>query len=102
LPSICWDRPLGRAQLWLSALGHLASMAFITVIAWQLAKYASDVQQSGQTTWVLRWSLAPWWWAASALAALTVPVQFIVTLRAISNAVAGAPAAADKKGGGHA
>ena len=80
-----------RTRLWLDVLGHIASLAFIAVLAWQLARYAGDIQASGQTTWVLRWPLAPWWWVASALAALTVPVQLIVLLRAIADAAAGRP-----------
>lgn len=76
-----------RVRRWLDVFGHVASLIFVTIFAWQLAKYAADIQQSGQTTWVLKWPIAPWWWVAAALAALAVPVQGVVLLSALSEAL---------------
>lgn len=76
-----------RAHRWLDVFGHVASLAFVTIFAWQLAKYAADIQSSGQTTWVLKWPIAPWWWVAASLAALAVPVQVVVLLSALTEAL---------------
>ncbi len=79
---------LGRkAARWLDLVGHVVTLVFIAVLAWQLCRYAADIQASGQTTFVLRFSVAPWWWIAAGLAAATVPVQLLVTLRALEAAM---------------
>lgn len=77
-----------RAAQWLDLFGHIVTLIFIVILAWQLCRYAADIQRSGQTTFVLRFTVAPWWWVAAGLAAATVPVQLLVTLRALAAALA--------------
>lgn len=76
---------LGKGgRLALDLLGHVASLAFLAIFAWQLARYAGEMTQSGQTTWVLRLPLYPWWWAAAVIVALTVPTQMLVIARQVA------------------
>lgn len=90
-----------RAHRWLDVLGHVASLVFVIIFAWQLAKYASDIQKSGQTTWVLKLPIAPWWWVAATLAAFAVPVQAIVALRSLEIAAKGGVDASERISGGN-
>ena len=79
-------RFLGSAlgQRWnkrLSTLGNVFLLFFLVLMAWQLIKYVIEVRETGETTWILQWSVAPWWTVATACVLLCIPVQAIVTLR---------------------
>jgi hypothetical protein len=47
--------------------------------------------ESGRTTWHLRIPVAPYWWVATALAALCVPAQAIAFVADVVRAITGAP-----------
>lgn len=62
------------------ALASLATLFFFVLLVWQLAIYAGELAESGQTTFVLELAVAPWWVAATILFALCLPVQALVAL----------------------
>lgn len=65
----------------LNTFGNIALLIFLIMMAWQLIKYVADVVDSGETTWILQWSVAPWWAIATVFIILCIPIQFIVTVR---------------------
>lgn len=69
-----------RAKAALDAFGGLATLLFVALVAWRFTIYAREIGASGQTTAVLGLRAAPWWWLATALLLLSVPVQAMVVL----------------------
>ncbi len=74
---------------WFNSFGHLVTLFFIAVIAWQLVLHAGSV--ADQETLILRLPTAPGWWFAAALFALCVPVQLLVFVVHLARAVTGRP-----------
>ena len=72
---------------WFNSFGHLVTLVFIAVIAWQLVLHAGSVGE--QVTLILRLPTAPGWWFAAAVFALCVPVQLLVFLVHLARAVTG-------------
>jgi TRAP-type C4-dicarboxylate transport system permease small subunit len=70
-----------RAQHMLSTLANAALLAFLVVMSWQLIRYVVDVHSAGETTWILQWSVAPWWGVATFCVLLCVPVQLFITVK---------------------
>ena len=71
----------GRARHVLNTLANAALLAFLVVMSWQLIRYVIDVRDAGETTWILQWSVAPWWGLATLCILLCVPVQLFVTVK---------------------
>lgn len=69
-----------RGKAFLDGFGGLFTLAFIALMAWQFIPYSVEVTRSGQTTWVLKWPIAPGWWIATALLLISVPVQLVIVL----------------------
>jgi len=65
--------PRGPARI-LDAFGSLLTAAFMVLMAWQYVRYAAEAASSGERMAVLRWSVAPWWWAVAALVAIAAVV----------------------------
>ena len=70
-----------RARHALNTLANSALLAFLIVMAWQLVLYVIDVRDAGETTWILQWSVAPWWGLATLCIMLCVPVQLFITVK---------------------
>lgn len=68
----------GRISRACDALASLATLFFFVLLVWQLAIYSGELLESGQTTFVLELTVAPWWIVATALFALCIPVQLLV------------------------
>ena len=64
----------------LNTLGAMATLAMFSLIAWQMTRYALEMQSYGEKSMVLGWPLAPWWWAAAALFWICVPAQLLALL----------------------
>ncbi len=64
----------------LNTLGAVATLAMFGLIAWQMTRYAIEMQSYGERSMVLGWSLAPWWWAAAVLFWICVPAQLLALL----------------------
>lgn len=73
---------LGRkVNAWLNAVANVALLVFLVLMSWQFAKYVVEVHETGETTWVLGWPVAPWWGLATAIIILCIPVQLFVTIK---------------------
>lgn len=70
----------GRVNHWLNNFANLALLIFLIVMAWQLVTYVFELYETGETTWILQWSVAPWWGVATACIILSIPIQFLVTI----------------------
>jgi len=74
-------KPLGReAEAIFGAIGAFAILIFIAIIGWRFGIFAWTLQARNQITPIIHWPVAPFWWAATFLLAICVPVQLIVTL----------------------
>jgi TRAP-type C4-dicarboxylate transport system permease small subunit len=85
-----------RARNWLNVFGALVTTAFLVLLAWQFAEYAIKVDARGQTTWVLRWPVAPWWSAVALLFSVAALIQVVVLARQVRVAL---KAGVDEAGG---
>jgi TRAP-type C4-dicarboxylate transport system permease small subunit len=56
-------------------------LAFLILVAWQLVRYVFELNDAGETTWVLQWAVAPWWGVATLCIIICVPVQLFVCIR---------------------
>lgn len=70
-----------RFYNWIETFGSLATLVFFTVIVWKFAELSADLQGSGRTTQTVEIPMAPWWWTATALMAVCLPVQGYVFFR---------------------
>lgn len=71
----------GRVNMALNNFANFALLAFLALMCWQLSKYVVEVADTGETTWILQWAVAPWWAAATACVYLCLPVQLFVTAK---------------------
>lgn len=71
------------------SFGNLVTLLIFGLTSWQLWLYAGQVAADGETTWVLGWPLAPWWYIASVLIGICVPVQGFVFWQTITSALQG-------------
>ncbi len=78
-----------RTAAWLEAFGALLTLIFFAVIVWQFVLLTADFQANHRVTPTIEMPLAPWWWATTALIALTVPVQAYVFVSDLSVALSG-------------
>jgi TRAP-type C4-dicarboxylate transport system permease small subunit len=81
---------------WLDAFGSAALLAFVALIAWQLALHTAGMAESGRTTWHLRIPVTPYWTVATILVALCVPAQAIALVADVVRAITGAPPRVDE------
>jgi len=83
-------RALGlRATGWLETFGALLTLIFFAVIVWQFVLLTADFQANSRTTRTVEMPIAPWWWATTALMALTLPVQAYVFVSNLAAALSG-------------
>ena len=71
----------GRTNNWLNNFSNFALLGFLILMAWQLLKYVKEVMETGETTWILQWSVAPWWGIATLFVFLCIPIQLVVLVR---------------------
>jgi len=83
-----------RASAWLRAGGSMLFLLLLVFVAWRVAVYAMQSTERGQVTVILQWHTAPFLWAITALVALCVPVQLVVALTSVGEAMRGRPATA--------
>jgi hypothetical protein len=70
-------RQHGPARV-LDAFGSLLTAIFMVLMAWQYVRFAAEATRSGDRMAVLRWSVAPWWWAVAVMVAVTAVVAVAV------------------------
>ncbi len=82
------ERAGERATAWLRSLGAALFLLFVALIAWRVTVYTVDATQRGKITGILQWPLWPFLWSITLLIWLCVPVQAVVLLRRVSEALA--------------
>lgn len=78
-----------RARLWLDTLAHLVTSFFFLVLGWQFILYTMEIRESGETTWLLGWQVAPWWTVTTVFMLICIPVQGYIFFRHIRAALHG-------------
>lgn len=71
----------GPMRAGMEAFGAALTLAFFALLVWRIGYQALDTQSSGETTWMLRWPVAPWWALATVILVLCLPVQMVVLWR---------------------
>ena len=64
----------------LGSFGSLVSLIIYILMIWQLWLLTNKVALSGETTWVVSWTIAPWYRFTTILLALCIPIQVLTTL----------------------
>lgn len=82
-----------RVNAWLNNFANVALLGFLIVMSWQLVLYVVEVRDAGETTWILQWSVAPWWGVTTACIILCIPVQLFITIKDVLH-----PPGADRHG----
>ncbi|AUG55372.1 TRAP transporter small permease [Thalassospira marina] len=67
-----------RIREGLDALGHLAMLVILALMAWQLGLYTQDLYANGQTTWLLYIPVWPVWLLATFFIVLCVPIKALM------------------------
>jgi TRAP-type C4-dicarboxylate transport system permease small subunit len=75
-----------RARLWLDAFAALVTWLFFILLSWQIIRYTVELQQLGETTWVVQLPVAPWWSVVSFLMVVCAVVQLGVVVVEVSRA----------------
>ncbi|MFN3524715.1 MAG: TRAP transporter small permease [Paracoccus sp. (in: a-proteobacteria)] len=68
------------ANRFLRFFSSMVTLAFIVVLAWKFIPYTEGLMTSQRRTWVLGWTIWPWWAAATLFLWCAVAVQILVTL----------------------
>ena len=63
---------------WLNAFATIVTTGFFILFAWQFILHTINVDARGETTWVLRWPVAPWWAVVTLFLVLCAVLQIIV------------------------
>jgi TRAP-type C4-dicarboxylate transport system permease small subunit len=66
------------AERVLDAFAALAGELVITAMAWQFTVFAGKIARAGETTWILKFPTAPFWYVVAAILWVAVAVQAIV------------------------
>ena len=78
-----------RARLWLDSLAHMVTSLFFFMVGWQFILYTIEIQESGETTWLLGWDVVPWWVATTIFMLICIPIQLYVFYKQIQAAAGG-------------
>ena len=65
----------------------ILTLIFFTVLVWQFVEIAQKYSVANRTTRTVEMRLAPWWWMATMVMALCVPVQVYVCWAWLKSAV---------------
>jgi TRAP-type C4-dicarboxylate transport system permease small subunit len=74
-----------RVARWLDLVAAILVTLVMVVICWQFFIYAGKIAQAGETTWILKWPRAPFWYGVAVALAAGAAVQAIVLLRQITD-----------------
>lgn len=74
----------GRIGAALESFASAAVLVFFGLLTWKFIPYAASITASGEQTWVLKWPVGPWWWAATVLFFIAVLAQAMVLATDIS------------------
>lgn len=76
-----------RTAAWLRAGGSILLLLLLILVAWRVAIYAEQATERGQVTVILQWKTWPFLWTITALVALCVPVQLVMTITLVGEAM---------------
>ena len=89
---------LGRlSSAWLRALASVATTLFFVLVGWQFINFVIQMQDAGETTWILGWPVTPWWIAVTVILLTCVPAQLIVLVADFTHALAGGAPEEDER-----
>lgn len=80
-----------RGRAWLKVFSAVITGIFFLLLAWQFVSYANNLNEVGQTTWVIRMPVAPWWAVVSAFLCLCVVIQSIIIIVDVGRLVKALP-----------
>lgn len=60
--------------------GNLVTCAIFSIMAWQIWRYADQLLEDGETTWILNWPVSPWWRVITILILVNVPVTLVMAI----------------------
>lgn len=72
-----------RAKQWLDSFAHLVTSLFFLMVGWQFILYSMEIDESGETTWLLGWQVAPWWEATTVFMLICIPIQLLIFIQQI-------------------
>ncbi len=81
----------GRFNLFLNVVSSFAVLVFFSLLAWQFIPYSESMVSSGERTWVLKWPVGPWWYAATACFIVSASVQLMVLIDDVAAFILGRP-----------
>lgn len=64
-----------RPNRWLRLFSSLVVLIFIAAMAWQFVPFTEGLHDSNRRTWVLAWTVWPWWGAATAFLIYATLIQ---------------------------
>lgn len=76
-----------KTRAWHDVVVATVTFVFFGLLAWQFIVYTIDLHEVGQTTWVIRLPVAPWWAVVSAFMVLCVVVQLNVLVERFRGAM---------------
>ena len=68
------------AANFLDAAAAVVVALVMCLMCWQFFVYAGKVAQANETTWILKWPRAPFWYAVSWILAVGAAVQIVIAL----------------------
>ena len=83
------------STVWLRAMASVATTLFFVLLGWQFIDFVLEMQEAGETTWILAWPVAPWWIAVTVILLTCVPAQLIVLAADFTHALAGGEPGSD-------
>lgn len=69
-----------RGRLLLNRFATFVTTLFFALFAWQFLLYALKLEDRGQTTWILRMPVAPWWAVVAFFLIICAVLQVVVFL----------------------
>ena len=76
-----------RIHAWLEVFAAVVILMLFLGLAWQLVDMTIGYSAAGRTTPTIERAIAPWWWIATAIMALCVPVQLYVLMEQLDAAM---------------
>ncbi len=77
------------ASKWLDAAAAVLVAVLMGAICWQFFLYAGKAAKANETTWILKWPRAPFWYGVAGILVVGVAVQIVVALSLVHRLAAG-------------
>lgn len=80
-----------RAHAAFEFFAAVVTLVFFAILVWQFVELTAKYGSAGRTTRTIDVPLAPWWWGATAIMALCIPVQLYVAWAWFKSVLTGQP-----------